>query len=155
MILVLLALGACNPSDRTPGTWLSGERVDTPVIDWRFSDEQTEVFLQTSPWYGIPHSITVVMAATADGVLYVPSIYSEPAEFPGTKYWNRIISANPELLLKVGDKLYPRIARLVESEAEFQRGFETLAAKYPFWRSALDDESKRPPFVIIRLDPPA
>lgn len=132
---------------------LNGELVGQIVLDWSFSDEYTEVFVQTNPWYGIPFSVTVVAASTGDRI-YVPSIYSKPAEFPGTKYWNRVISNNPEVVLKIGDKLYPRRARLVTDDVEFELAFEALAAKYEFWREAKNNAEKRPPFVIINLDNP-
>jgi hypothetical protein len=154
LLVAVFVLAACEPRDRTPGMWLSGERVDTPVADWSFTNDVQEVQLETHPWYGVPHSVTVVMAASADGELYVPSIYSEPEPFPGTKFWNGIIAENPEVLLRVGDKLSPRRAVPMLDDAGYQRGFEALAAKYPFWRTALEDPAKRPHFVIIRLEAP-
>ncbi len=51
---------------------LNGELVDRSVSDWSFSDEFTEVFVQTNPWYGIPFSVTVVAAYTGDRK-YVPT----------------------------------------------------------------------------------
>lgn len=156
-IIVLLAtvtLAACEPQDRRPGTWLSGDLVTSPVEDWSFSDEHDEIFVQTHPWYGVPHSVTTVVAA-ADGVLYVPSIYSEPAEFPGTKYWNSIIEDNPDVILKIGDKRYPRKAVPVTDEAEFERGLAALAEKYEFWRNIEANPDEAPPFVLIRMDDPA
>ncbi|MCH7742178.1 MAG: hypothetical protein IIB71_05895 [Proteobacteria bacterium] len=153
IILAILILAACEPQDRTPGTWLSGELVTTGVDDWSFTNEYSEVFVETHPWYGIPFSVTVVMA-TADGKIYVPSIYTEPADFPGSKYWNGVIARNPEVLLKIGDKRYPRRARLVTDPTEFEMAFEALARKYEFWRKAKDEEDKRPPFVLICMDVP-
>lgn len=154
LLLATVTLAACEPQDRRPGTWLSGELVTSEVEDWSFSDEHDEIFVQTHPWYGIPHSVTTVVAA-ADGVLYVPSIYSEPAEFPGTKYWNSIIEDNPDVILKIGDKRYPRKAVPVTDEAEFERGLAALAEKYEFWRDIKANPDEAPPFVLIRMDEPA
>lgn len=157
-VLILLAaatlLSACEPQDRRPGTWLSGELVTTPVEDWSFSNEHDEIFVETRPWYGIPHSVTTVVAAT-DDVLYVPSIYSEPADFPGTKYWNKIIEDNPDVILKIGDKRYPRKAVPVTDEDEFKRGLGALARKYDFWRNVQENPEDAPPFVVIRMDAPS
>ena len=151
--VALLILTACEPRDRTPGMWLSGELAQTPVEDWSFTDELNEVFIQTHPWYGIPFSVTVVMA-TIDGKIYVPSIYDQPAKFPGSKYWNSVINDNPEVVMKIGDRLYQRRARLVTDATEFESAFEALAGKYSFWRGVKDKTEERPPFVFICMDDP-
>lgn len=151
--ILLLVLTGCEPQDRTPGMWLSGELVETAVDNWSFAAEHSEIFVQTNPWYGIAFSVTVAMA-TAEGDVYVPSIYGEPAAFPGNKYWKGIIDKNPEVVLKIGDKLYPRSARLVTDAAEFERAFEALASKYDFWRGVKNDPENGPPFVLISMDAP-
>ena len=143
-------MSACEPQDRRPGLWLSGETAVTPA-DWSFVNDTQEVFLETHPWYGIAHSITVVVAE-ADGKVFVPSIYDEDLPFPGTKRWNTIIAADPNVRLKVGDAIYEMTARLAADDEEHRQGFAALAAKYDFWQELLEDESKRPPFVIIRLE---
>ena len=152
-IFLMLVLSACEPSDRTPGMWLSGDVVASEVDDWTFSNDHMEVFLETHPWYGIPFSVTVVTATTG-AKLFVPSIYSKPGEFPGDKYWNGIIAKNPEVVIKIGSKLYPRSAHLITNDAEFEEAFEALAGKYDYWRAIKDGKSDRPPFVLIRLDAP-
>jgi len=152
-ILLAMTLAACEPADRTPGMWLSGEVETAEISDWSFSNDHMEVFLETHPWYGIPFSVTVVTATTGDK-LFVPSIYSEPAKFPGGKYWNGIIEKNPAVQIKIGNKLYPRSAHLITDEVEFEEAFTALADKYDFWRSIKEGTAKRPPFVLIRLDPP-
>lgn len=153
LCISLLLLGGCEPKDRRPGTWLSGEPVRAPVSDWSFINDQMEVFIETRPWYGIPFSVTTVIAE-ADGRVYVPSIYEEPAEFPGSKYWNGIIADNPAIQLKVGGKLYPFNALPAADDAEFTHGLSALAAKYDFWRSVENGEADIA-FTIIRLHPRA
>lgn len=152
-IFLMLVLSACEPADRTPGMWLSGELETAEVRDWTFSNEHMEIFLETHPWYGIPFSVTVVTATSA-GKLFVPSIYSKPGEFPGDKYWNGIIEDNPEVVIKIGNKLYPRSAHLITDEAEFEQALAALAGKYDFWRSIKEGKTESPPFVLIRLDEP-
>ncbi len=151
MLIAVALCGACDPLDRRPGAWLSGEVAPTPE-SWAFTDEYQEVFVETATWYGIPHSVTTVVAV-ADGRLYVPSIYEQPAEFPGTKFWNKNIARNPDVRLKIGDAIYELQAHPVTDDAEFQRGFEALADKYGFWKKGLQDRESRPTFVIIRMDP--
>ncbi len=149
-ILVML-LCACEPHDRTPGTWLSGELVEARIDDWSFTDNHQEIYIETHPWYGIPFSVTVVVAS-ANGKIYSPSIYAEPAPFPGSKYWNSVIAADPDVIVKIGDKRFPRKARPVTDPIEFEHAFEALASKYEFWRQAKDDPNKTPPFVLICMD---
>ena len=69
---VMLLLAACEPQDRRPGLWLSGELVDPPPEDFSFVLDYPEIFVETRPWYGIPFSVTTVIGIR-DGKLYVPS----------------------------------------------------------------------------------
>ncbi|MFT5210544.1 MAG: hypothetical protein ACI9CE_002270 [Flavobacterium sp.] len=150
LVLMTFSLYACEPADRTPGMWLSGELEASAIDDWTFSNEYMEVQLETLPWYGIPFSVTVVVATTGEK-LFVPSIYSEVAEFPGPKYWNGVIDKNPEVKIRIGDKLYPRTARLISGEADFEEAFQALADKYDYWRAVKEGTAERPPFVLIQL----
>jgi hypothetical protein len=151
--VVLLAIAAgCEPQDRRPGTWLSGRAAVEPVDDWAFVNDPMEVFVETRPWYGVPHSVTTVIASR-NGKVFVPSIYETPAEFPGTKYWNRIIADNPSVRLKVGDSLYEMEATPAADAEEFEEGLSALAEKYDFWRNVYEDPDNQIPFVIIRLRP--
>jgi hypothetical protein len=150
--LALTLLMGCEPQDRRPGTWTSGDIVDEKITDWSFSNEAQEVFIQTSPWYGIPHSVTTVLA-TRNQKLYVPSIYFDPnTPFPEGKYWNRIIADNPEVLVKIGGKRYPRRVVQVTDAKEFESGFLALAKKYPFWQEQYDNPEDRVTFYVLRLD---
>lgn len=149
--MTVTALAGCEPKDRRPGTWLSGEEVTTEVADWSFVNDHQEIFIETHPWYGIPFSVTTVIAS-ADNEVYVPSIYDAPAEFPGSKYWNSVIEKNPEVRVKIGDEIYPMRAEPAADEAEFAAGLAALAAKYDFWRSVQQGE-RDTAFVIIRLHP--
>ena len=151
LVVVVVVLGvACDPVDRRPGVWLTGEVVPTPE-NWAFTDDHQEVFVETATWYGIPHSVTTVVAV-ADGRLYVPSIYQQPGEFPGTKFWNKNIARNPEVRLKIGEVVYELRAQPVTNDVEFQRGFEALADKYDFWKRGLHDPDARPEFALIRIE---
>ena len=155
VILSLIFLAGCEPRDRRPGTWTKGEIVEDEITDWSFSNEQQEVFLQTQPWYGIPHSVTTVVATTND-TLYVPSIYYDSADpYPEGKYWNGIIVSNPAVLIKIDDKRYPRVAERVTDPVEFEAAFAALASKYPFWQKQYDDPESAVTFYIIRLGRPS
>ncbi len=148
----LLALG-CEPKDRRPGLWLSGEVATEPVADWSFSDAQPEIFLETRTWYGIPHSVTVVCAADGER-LYVPSLYRDGGGWPEAKRWNRNVARDPNVRLAVGGRLYERKGVLVEDPAERERALAAFARKYPFWADlAAKPAGDRLPFVIVRMDP--
>lgn len=150
--LAMLVTAGCEPKDRRPGTWLAGAVVETPVTDWSFVNEHPEVYVETRPWYLIPHSVTTVIASSGDKV-FVPSIYDAPAPFPGSKYWNRIIADNPAVRVKIGERLYAMEARPAADPNEFQEGLAALARKYDFWRQVRDGGKPDLAFVIIRLQP--
>lgn len=151
-LLAVLLLSGCEPKDRRPGAWLSGETVAELPHDWSFTNDYQEIFVETHPWYGIPFSVTTVIG-TRNGKLYVPSIYSEEAPFPGTKYWNKVIAENPEVRLKIGAALYEMRAVHVQDVVEYRAGIAALAEKYESWRRWQDDPDSAPPFVIIRMEP--
>ena len=148
---VLLSYVGVEPSDRRPGTRLAGVEANPPV-SWEIIDDVNEVHVETHPWWGIPFSVTVVIGRDGE-TLYSPSIYAEPAEFPGTKFWNRIIEDNPRVRLRVGDQIYAMRLEPARDADEFDRGLEALARKYPFWQQAIDDPSKRPAMAILRYSP--
>ena len=151
IVLMTVLLSACEPQDRRPGMWLSGNVV-APPADWRFVGDHPEIFVETRPWYGIPFSVTTVIG-TRNGKLYVPSIYEEEMSFPGSKYWNSVIAKDPYVRLKIGEDLYEMKAILVQDAAEFQEGVGALADKYDSWRGWMEDPDSGPHFVIIRMDP--
>ncbi|HEY5646297.1 MAG TPA: hypothetical protein VIS76_10160 [Pseudomonadales bacterium] len=148
---LLLAAAGCEPQDRRPGLWLSGEIADTPK-EWSFVADYPEIFVETRPWYGIPFSVTTV-AAARNGKLYVPSIYDGEKPFPGNKYWNSVIADNPEVRLKIGGRIYEMRATWVRDIAEYREGARALADKYESWARWLEDEDSAPTFVIIRMEP--
>ena len=80
ILLVSLGSMGCQPQDETPGLWLQGEIVRDRVEDWRFTREVEEIFVETRPWYGIPHS-TTIWCVDLNGKLYVGSYGSD------TKTW--------------------------------------------------------------------
>lgn len=117
-LLLLLFLGArwipLDPLERRPGGRLSGTASQAPA-DWaELIAPRTKVWVQTQPWYGIPHSVTTVSFAL-DGDLYVPCARC------GTKRWPRHVARQPEVVVKVGDRLYERRAVRVEDPATLRR----------------------------------
>jgi hypothetical protein len=150
----LLALVACEPKDRRPGLWLSGEVVAEAPADWAFTAEHPEIFVETRTWYGVPHSVTTV-CASYEGRLYVPSLYREGGEFPDARFWNRNVARDPRVRLGIGGRLHERRAVLVTDPAERAGALAAFAAKYPFWQQLLaQPEAERPTIILLRMDPP-
>lgn len=150
--VALLGLG-CDPQDRRPGLWLRGEVVEGPVTDWTFVNTVPEIFVETSTWYRIPHSVTVVGVGIGDR-LYVPSVYRERGEFPDERYWNQNVVADPRVRLEISDRIYERKAVLVEDPAEWQAVFDAFAQKSPFWADlAAQPEDTRAKLYFLRMDP--
>lgn len=153
ILLASSAWGCIEPQDRRPGTRLSGEVVSEPVSDWSFANEIQEVHLETKTWYLVPHSVTTVCVGVGEN-LYVPSVYFEGGAWPN-KYWNSNVDRDPRVRIRIGDKIYPREAVVVEDPEERKRALGALAAKYPFWRDQMskpDDE--RFDMALLRMDPP-
>jgi hypothetical protein len=153
LLAMALASWACEPVDRRPGLWLSGPVVEGPIEDWRFSDRVQEIFVESRPWWGLPHSVTTVCAA-ADGALYVPSLFREGPGFPEGKRWTRNVVRDPRLRLKIDGRIYERRAVLVTDPEEQRRALSAFAGKYPFWAQLeAADPDERPEFVFLRMDP--
>ncbi len=153
LLLSLILLASCEPQDRRPGFWLSGELVDTPVTDWSFTDEVPEIFVETRTRYGIPHSVTTVCVAH-NGILYVPSVYFEGGEFPDARFWNRNVVRDPRVRLKIAKRIFERKAVVVEDPAEWSEVLAAFARKSSFWKDLAEKpESARPKIIFFRMDP--
>ena len=81
LLLVVLSITGLEPRARTPGLWLKGNLVTTPVADWSFTDELSTVKVQTRTWYLLPHSVTTYCVAY-NGQLYLDSFYPAGVEYP-------------------------------------------------------------------------
>ncbi len=83
--LILVRAMGFEPRERSPGLWLSGEVVTTPVTDWSFTDPIEHVYVETRTWYYLPHSVTTYYSIYNDQ-LYLFSPYYQGGEFPETRY---------------------------------------------------------------------
>jgi hypothetical protein len=98
-LLLLFAFSACvDPSDRRPGTKLTGD-VTPPPADWSFSDANPEIAIEVSGFLGLPHSVTI-WCAQLDGTLFVG------ARDPETKRWPAWVDEDPDVRLEIDDKIY-------------------------------------------------
>ena len=154
-LLLVFLLTSCEPQDERPGLWLSGDLGEAAVSDWSFTDEFSEIFVETRTWYGVPHSVTTVCVAH-DGALYVPSVYFEGGEFPDARFWNRNVVRDPRVRLKIGERIFEREAVLVEDSAEWNAVMAAFGRKSSFWKDLAEQpESERPEIIFFRMDPAA
>lgn len=123
LVLVVLSITGLGPHNRTPGLWLKGNVVTTPVTDWSFTDSLPVVQLQTRSWYLLPHSVNI-NCLDYNGQLYLVSVY------PGSA-WNANVQRDPHVRLKIGNNIYERTVMLVTDPAEQQGVMEARHAKYP------------------------
>src|ERR1700735_830443 len=127
LVLVILRITGFPPNERRPGLWLPGPVVATPT-DWSFTDKYPEVQVQTTTWYGIPHSVTIFCTAY-HGTLYIGSLVA-----PGTpqfgRQWNRNVLRDPHIRLKIGDNLYALKATYVTDQAEDDGAVQNEHKKY-------------------------
>jgi hypothetical protein len=147
------ALGCIEPSDQRPGLYVSGEVVNEPVSDWSFTDSVQEIAVETRAWYLLPHSVTTHCAAL-DGKLYVGSIYYGGGQFPDGRPWNRNAVRNPDVRLKIGDKIYRATAVPVTDPAESEAALTAIGAKYerPWREIAAQPAEQRPGVYFFRLE---
>jgi len=130
LALVTLRFIGFEPRDRSPGLWVVGELVTTPITDWSFTDQVEEISVETRTWYFIPHSVTT-FCTTYNGQLYLTSTYSQGGEFPEAKLWNRNVVRDPRVRLKIGSQLYERRVALVTDPAEKEAVLQSKWKKYP------------------------
>lgn len=136
-LLAMVVATACQPEDETPGLWLRGETVRQEISDWSFSDAIEEVFIETRPWYGIPHSTTIWCVAL-DGGLYIGS-YGEQK-----KVWERNLERNQDARLSITGRIYDVTLapvtdgdRIQALDAAYARKYdmgEVFGQELPTWR---------------------
>ena len=126
LILILLRITGFGPHARTPGLWLKGNVVTTPMTDWSFTDKIPVVQLQTETSYMLPHSVNI-NCLNYNGQLYLVSVY--PA---GTAHtWNDNVMRDPHVRLRIGDDIYDRTVSLVTDPAEQEGVLQARHNKYP------------------------
>lgn len=126
LILIVLRITGFGPHARTPGLWLKGNVVTTPVTDWSFTDKIPVVQIQTETSYMLPHSVNI-NCLNYNGQLYLVSVY--PA---GTAHtWNDNVIRDPHVRLKIGDDIYDRTVSLVTDPAEQEGVLQARNNKYP------------------------
>ncbi len=134
LALLTLRFIGFEPRDRSPGLWVTGELVTTPITDWSFTQSIEEIFVETRTWYYIPHSVTTFCSIYNDQ-LYLFSAYYQGGEFPETRSWNQNVIRDPRVRLKIGKQLFERTVSWVTDATEKEAVLQTFIEKYPEWRS--------------------
>ena len=117
-----LACGPQGPLGIIPGGPLAGDVVTRPVADWRFTDDDVTVAIETrGDW--IDHSVTV-MAMTDGPHLYVPSREGF------RKSWVKNIGRDPHVRIGVDGRIYHGRAVRVLDPVEAARVARSLIRKY-------------------------
>lgn len=88
------------------------------------------VGLETRPWYGVAHSVTVTCTAH-NNRLYLTATYPAGQEFPRDRLWNKNVVRDPRVRLKIGTTLYDGTLALVTDAAEKDAVLAAKARKYP------------------------
>jgi len=130
LLLAVLSITGFGPHGNTPGLWLKGDLVTTPVTDWSFTDKIETANVQTRTWYLIPHSVTTY-CASYNGQLYLTSIYRAGLTYPHGRSWNEDVARDPHVRIKLGDQLYDRTVTLVTDPAEREGVLAAKRKKYP------------------------
>jgi hypothetical protein len=140
-----------------PGLWLAGEVVSEAVTNWDWVNQYSDAFaedateLETRTWYGIPHSVTVLLVPRGNK-LYLQSsaqTFRLNREFPYGKAWWRNVERDPRVRLKIGGKIYEMTVVLVQDRAEVAQlrggkdpivkaldanGNEYITEEWHYWR---------------------
>ena len=131
VLLVVLRITGLDPRDRTPGLWLTGTLVTTPISDWSFTDKVDTVKVQTRDFLGLPHSVTTYCVAY-NGQLYLTSVYPPRApQYPNGRRWNQNVARDPRVRLKIAGQLYDRTLVYVTDPQERAAVIQNKAKKYP------------------------
>lgn len=136
--LLVLYLNRSEPYGIIPGKQLSGEEVPGPIDDWSFTLQHRRVVNEVRP--SDPYSVNT-SGLLVDGTLYIPSGNG------GESRWAQYLLEDPNMRLKVGEKIYKVRATPVEDPEQLQTVREAYVAKYPsrtmesiagFWFFQLD-----------------
>ena len=115
-LFVIAIFTPFDPDEQRPGTRLSGALVNEPVDDWSFMKPGQKVWVQSNTWYLIPHSVTTI-SMVVDNELYIPCGWCDG------KVWPTHVARDPNVVVKIGDKLYPRKAVVVEDKTIVEQMF--------------------------------
>ncbi len=122
MTLLVVYLNRTDPWAQLPGKRITGEEATERIDDWSFMEPSTRVILEVRP--SDPYSL-YIRAYQHKGVLYLNSISPE-------NRWTQFLLEDPNLRLKVENKIYQVRATWVEDPAlvnEIQEAMEQMSPR--------------------------
>jgi hypothetical protein len=122
MTLLVVYLNRTDPWAQLPGKRITGVEVTERIEDWSFMEPSTRVILEVRP--SDPYSL-YIRAYQHKGVLYLNSISPE-------NRWTQFLLEDPNLRLKVENKIYEVRATRVENPAlvnEIQEAMEQMSPR--------------------------
>ena len=123
-VIGFLIFSSICPCTLTPGGFLFGERVTTPVADWNTTTANEENLCQLQIWAGIrPHSINLNCMATEQGELFLSCSVCD------RKYWAARVEADEPAVLRLGDLVYPVTLNRETDPAAMDRSFRARVLK--------------------------
>jgi len=122
LTILFLYLNLSDPYGPLPGGRLQGEEVTEPVTDWSFVQEYGILTSEVRP--SSPYSIHSGYVFH-DGVIYLSSGLGARGR------WPYFLLENPNMRLRIGDKLYPVRATRVEDPALFDAIHDTRDSRNP------------------------
>ncbi len=121
LVLVVLSITGLDPKERQPGLWLKGDVSSLPA-DWAFADKKSTLLVETHPWYLIPHAVTVWFVIYK-GDLYLHSDFSDGRTYPSGRSWTAGIARDPNVRVKIGNRVFDGKAVVVTDPAEIDALF--------------------------------
>jgi hypothetical protein len=143
------------------GFWLTGDPVTAPVTDWSFTDAIPNIQIETRTWYLLPHVVRTDIARV-DSQLYLFSEYFAPRpgqrdyrdDFPSARFWNRMVVRDPNIRVKIGDRLFHMRAYPLTDPAQVTVVRQAFLSKYADIRKEQEaPESRRSKLYFFRLEP--
>jgi hypothetical protein len=113
-----------GPWGRTPGFALAGEPEPGHITSWEFVRAHPEIALETrTPWF-VRHSVTVAWLLQG-GDLFIPS------RSAARKRWVGHVLRQPEVRLRIGERIYEARLERVDDPATRERLLQAASEKWP------------------------
>ena len=128
LLATVVGLAACGgPLGPFAGGRLSGDPGPPLVADWSFAEDASNAQLEVRP--GDPYSVNVWFASVGPR-LYVPSsMILGPLE-PEERTWVALVVEDPRVRIRLGGRVFDRIAQRVTDPVEFDAARVALETRY-------------------------